>query len=957
MRSGLLIFIYLLCFYSVCFSEAIVKVKDETIRDDSIVFYGERFRKIWTLKNIGEKPWKRGYKFRFKNSEIDNNNSEANKSMATITSFELENEVTKDNECTFSVQMVVPVYSKESVNIKEFWYLYDDQDKQIGEPIYIKIKAVNCPISNYIEYPVGYPIKNVKKQAYAVDWDFVDQHYNYGDSWHHSEDWNGKANRNDLNDPVYAISDGYVVYSEDSAKTGLGKVILIRHVRIINDQHEPFYARYAHLNARNVSVGKLVHRGQIIGKIGMSGTKASHLDFGIIKNNLFTIQSYEEYHNLNNQRIEMKEPVSYSKASRNWLFGRAIKNPDSERVEDSVYGRWIMNNYYNPLNSVVNSTNDQYGHRDKKENQDKYNKGDIFFNPNTIIIDDQDPEFTKTETEAKKFTEYTKPLGHYYCFPKDPKGLSAKWSPNITKDAYYEVIVGFWAAKGEPDQVTYTIKHADGITDKVISQGQPDKGEKEYGWVEVKLGDFRFEKEQDAFVEIKEIFNANVDLLILSEINYQDIIIDNLTQNSFMTTNTDENKFIEITNDYKNYLKFPESSEGLSAEWQPDIPITGFYNVFVGFWVEDNSPDSVNYTIKHADGEDTVTISQKKYKNGDNYKSGIFYQIRLGEKSYKFNSGKNGAVVIENCPYANVDQVYFKPVPPVLDINAHINTTIDYNLSKPEAGNITITGENLGSQEGAIRITAKIDENIVHFNPTIDSWEDNQIIFNIFNSSFDLNKLKDSVEIEITNNSNILINKYNYPFKDINYNQWFSSYTTKLWKQKVIQGKGTTGKFAPADNVLFSEFFKMLVISPKPDDTDIDLPDCTNSDVVIPFEDISLHVDNWYCSYYKDNNIQDLLKKLRRIDGEADRGHETQAITRKEAAFFLASSVYGVVNEVENFADVDKDNPFYSYIQKCKALKIFSGHPDGTFKPENEIIRAEISKVFYQAFFVNRLSR
>lgn len=78
-----------------------------------------------------------------------------------------------------------------------------------------------------------------------------------------------------LNTPIRAAKAGRVSISKDEA-TGYGKWIEIQHA-------DGTKTRYAHLNARDVQVGSEVQAGQVIGKMGSTGTSTgSHLHFEVI---------------------------------------------------------------------------------------------------------------------------------------------------------------------------------------------------------------------------------------------------------------------------------------------------------------------------------------------------------------------------------------------------------------------------------------------------------------------------------------------------------------------------------------------------------------------------------------------------------------------------------------------------------------------------------------------------
>lgn len=78
-----------------------------------------------------------------------------------------------------------------------------------------------------------------------------------------------------LNTPIRAAKAGRVTVSKDEA-TGYGKWIEIQHA-------DGTKTRYAHLNARDVQVGAQVQAGQVIGKMGSTGTSTgSHLHFEVL---------------------------------------------------------------------------------------------------------------------------------------------------------------------------------------------------------------------------------------------------------------------------------------------------------------------------------------------------------------------------------------------------------------------------------------------------------------------------------------------------------------------------------------------------------------------------------------------------------------------------------------------------------------------------------------------------
>lgn len=98
----------------------------------------------------------------------------------------------------------------------------------------------------------------------------------FGYRWkrmHYGVDLRGK-----VGDDIYASESG-VVTDYTGTRTGYGKIVEIKH-------SNGFTSRYAHMSKMLVSVGDKVEKGDIIGKVGVSGITdgGSHLHFEIRHN-------------------------------------------------------------------------------------------------------------------------------------------------------------------------------------------------------------------------------------------------------------------------------------------------------------------------------------------------------------------------------------------------------------------------------------------------------------------------------------------------------------------------------------------------------------------------------------------------------------------------------------------------------------------------------------------------
>lgn len=114
-------------------------------------------------------------------------------------------------------------------------------------------------VSDGFDYPVKKPFVTEARDGdgYYVSLDFGSQN-------HLGEDWNGDGGGNtDLGDPVYAISNGSIVYAQNAGR-GWGNVVVIEHVLPDGSRVR---SMYAHLGRILWTSGNVM-RGDQIGTIG-----------------------------------------------------------------------------------------------------------------------------------------------------------------------------------------------------------------------------------------------------------------------------------------------------------------------------------------------------------------------------------------------------------------------------------------------------------------------------------------------------------------------------------------------------------------------------------------------------------------------------------------------------------------------------------------------------------------
>lgn len=106
-------------------------------------------------------------------------------------------------------------------------------------------------------------------------------------AFHPGIDWNWGAGEQDFGNPVQCIANGQVIHQSRRDGIGYGIIVVVKHeltdeLRVFvedryNIQTKVLYSFYAHLKDEIVNDGQELERGELLGYVGKSGTKASHL--------------------------------------------------------------------------------------------------------------------------------------------------------------------------------------------------------------------------------------------------------------------------------------------------------------------------------------------------------------------------------------------------------------------------------------------------------------------------------------------------------------------------------------------------------------------------------------------------------------------------------------------------------------------------------------------------------
>lgn len=150
-----------------------------------------------------------------------------------------------------------------------------------------------------------YPVGDGTKETFYRDWYIADYFgSNRGHYFHSGDDLNLKTGGDsDLGQPLLACADGEVTGTDTVSTTGFGKQIFIA----FDIGGVVYYAHYAHCQTIDVRPGERVKSGQIIGKLGKSGTKYAHLHFSI-KN---TANGMDNVPNTKEELKQWEDPIKF----------------------------------------------------------------------------------------------------------------------------------------------------------------------------------------------------------------------------------------------------------------------------------------------------------------------------------------------------------------------------------------------------------------------------------------------------------------------------------------------------------------------------------------------------------------------------------------------------------------------------------------------------------------------
>lgn len=169
-------------------------------------------------------------------------------------------------------------------------------------------------------------------------------------------------------------------------------------------------------------------------------------------------------------------------------------------------------------------------------------------------------------------------------------------------------------------------------------------------------------------------------------------------------------------------------------------------------------------------------------------------------------------------------------------------------------------------------------------------------------------------------------------FSDLSREHWAYESVSKLAEAGIIAGF-PDGRFKPQDTVTYGEYIKMAVMA----DSDQSI-NFVNTDET---DETSSSNGNWAEGYYETALFKKYLTQNR-----ITKKMLNYPISRRDMAL-ISSAVIGKMT-IDNYSeiqagikDIDPRTPDEYEITKAYASGVLNGYPDGTFKPDRTLTRAE----------------
>ena len=183
-------------------------------------------------------------------------------------------------------------------------------------------------------------------------------------------------------------------------------------------------------------------------------------------------------------------------------------------------------------------------------------------------------------------------------------------------------------------------------------------------------------------------------------------------------------------------------------------------------------------------------------------------------------------------------------------------------------------------------------------------------------------------------------------YGDVPSSSWFSRAVSSLSYAGIVSGDPGANSFRPEADINRAEFLKMVIAarSAGNDNQSLLFPTLANES----FSDVS--IGDWFRDYVVVAVHHGIID-----NGSAANNYlfrPADSLTRAEAAkmVVVAFGLTGPVLPADNFPDVVAGSWYESYVRIAAKHGVVEGYDDGTFKPANNINRAEAAAIVWRAY-------
>ena len=161
---------------------------------------------------------------------------------------------------------------------------------------------------------------------------------------------------------------------------------------------------------------------------------------------------------------------------------------------------------------------------------------------------------------------------------------------------------------------------------------------------------------------------------------------------------------------------------------------------------------------------------------------------------------------------------------------------------------------------------------------------------------------------------------------------WAAEFIMNLYELGIIEGY-EDGTYRPNIEVNRAEFTKMVLAA-----FDIDVPETVDE---APFSDVETGL--WYTPYIAK------AKELGIVEGYADGTFRPTATVNRVEALKIVLEASGLAIEGGEMVFPDTiDGAWYEkYVAFAQLMEVVGGYSDGTFGPENSLLRSEVAKIVW----------